>query len=541
MKWHEPRSVLSVLLLAVLTLACLLPFLGKAIHIDDPLFVWTAHHLQSHPLDFYGFTIDWGLAPAKMYEQMQNPPLAAYYLAAVGAIFGWNEAALHFGFLFPALAFIVGTFFVARRFCAQPFAAALAALAAPVFLLSATSLMCDTMMMALWVWAVYLWMDGLERKSPARLAGAALLIATCSLTKYFGACLIPLLLVYSWLRERRAGRWMIYVFLPILVLAGYQWLTYRLYGRGLLTAAAVYATNLRIAGGLGAKLIETLAFTGGCLLLPLAAAPLLWGRTGLAASLAGVAAIGLLVLALRKVGVAVVVGSGHVKWLLLAQLALFACGGAMVLVLAALDLVRHKTPDSVLLFLWIAGTFIFVGAVNWTVSGRNILPMLPAACFVLLRRLESRPQATLHLCWPLGLSLLVALLAAQGDWKFAQSARQAAFLVNQQLGAGSGPIYFEGHWGFQFYMEQLGARPLILNPLQLTPNELVVMPLNNTCWVDLPAAHIEPLSQVDVSASGWVSLMNNSTGAGYYSDDWGPAPFVFGPTAPEQYSIVRVK
>src|SRR5208282_5446625 len=111
---------------------------------------------------------------------------AAYYLAASGAVLGWSEEALHIGFLLPALGMIVGTYYLARGFCAHPFGAALATLAAPVFLLSSTSLMCDTMMMALWVWAVYFWREGMERKSAGRLALAALLIAACSLTKYFG-------------------------------------------------------------------------------------------------------------------------------------------------------------------------------------------------------------------------------------------------------------------------------------------------------------------------------------------------------------------
>jgi hypothetical protein len=530
-----------VLLLGAVTLACLLPFLGKPVHLDDPLFVWTAQHLQTHPLDFYGFTVDWGLAPAPMSGQMQNPPLAAYYLAVVGRLFGWSEEALHFGFLLPALAFIAGTFFLARRFCAQPLAAALAAVAAPVFLLSATSLMCDTMMMVLWVWSVHWWLEGLERKSAARLAAAAVLIAGCSLTKYFGACLIPLLLVYTVQRERRAGDWILFLFLPVLVLAGYQWLTDRLYGQGLLMAAAVYATHLRIEGGLGVKGLETLAFMGGCLLVPLAAAPLLWKSRGMVALLAGAVAVALLVLVMKKVGVTVVAGPLGVKWLLVLQLALFASGGFMILVLAALEVLRERTPEAVLLFLWIAGTFLFVAVVNWTVSGRNILPMLPAACFILIRRLERQSKDVRHIFWPLGISLVVALWAAQGDWQLANSAREAALLINRQWGSGPGPIFFEGHWGFQYYMEQLGAKPLVLEPLRLPPHAIVVMPVNNTCWVDLPANQVEPLAEVTVKAANWITLMNNSVGAGYYSDDWGPAPFVFGPAQPERYFIVKVK
>jgi hypothetical protein len=87
----------------------------------------------------------------------------------------------------------------------------------------------------------------------------------------------------------------------------------------------------------------------------------------------------------------------------------------------------------------------------------------------------------------------------------------------------------------------LGAKPLILQPMRLTPKEVIVMPMNNTCWVDLPAGRVAPLAEIKVPTAGWVSLMNPATGAGYYSDDWGPAPFVFGPSGPEEYDLFRVK
>src|SRR5580698_6153199 len=99
MKWHEPRATLAAWLLTAVTLACLLPFLGKAFHMDDPLFIWTARHIQSHPGDFYGFNVDWGFQQNSMTIAMLNPPLACYYLAMVGTVFGWSEEALHFGFL----------------------------------------------------------------------------------------------------------------------------------------------------------------------------------------------------------------------------------------------------------------------------------------------------------------------------------------------------------------------------------------------------------------------------------------------------------
>ena len=127
-----------------------------------------------------------------------------------------ERTALHFGFLFPAVALVLGTYFMARRFCSHPFAAALGTIATPVFLLSGASLMCDTMMAALWVWAVYFWMEGLEG-NPRWLPLAAMLIAACGLTKYFGMSLFPLLAAYSVLQQRRVGRWLLYFVWPVLI------------------------------------------------------------------------------------------------------------------------------------------------------------------------------------------------------------------------------------------------------------------------------------------------------------------------------------
>jgi hypothetical protein len=232
----------------------------------------------------------------------QNPPLAAYYLAGVGSLFGWSEVALHIGFLLPALALVLGMYCLGRNFCSQPLWAALATVAAPVFLLSSTSVMCDTMMMAFWVWSVFFWMEGFKTGNPAKLGVAALLIAACSLTKYFGISLIPLLLTYSLLEQRRIGRWLAYLCLPVLALAFYQWLTHRLYGRGLLLNAVAYATHLRVGGELPSKLLAGVAFAGGGLVMLLTAAPLLWDRKKLAAGVITAVMVGLFVSTMDKVG-----------------------------------------------------------------------------------------------------------------------------------------------------------------------------------------------------------------------------------------------
>jgi 4-amino-4-deoxy-L-arabinose transferase-like glycosyltransferase len=542
MHGKEPGAGLACWLLAAVTLACLLPFLGKAFHMDDPLFIWTARHIQSHPVDFYGFSVDWGFEQTPMTLAMQNPPLGAYYLAAVGAALGWSERALHFGYLGPALALVLGTYCMARRFCAHAFAAALATVTSPVFLLSSTSLMCDTMMAALWVWAVYFWMEGLEGENPWRLLLAATLIGACSLTKYFGVCLIPLLAVYSALQRGRAGRWLFYFLWPVLILAAYQWLSARLYGRGLLSDAVGLAVVKRTSTGFLSRIIETLAFSGGCFFIVLPALPLLWGRKGLIRGVLGAGVVGGLMVAMKKVGNFPIVEGGHVNWLFLLQMSLFVVGGALTLALAVADARRNRTPASILLLLWVAGVLVFVGAVNWTVSGRNILPMAPAAAVLIVRRLEFRQAGGLErLWWPLGLSLAVALMVAWADWRLAGLAREVARNLTSQLAPRFHDIAFEGHWGFQYYMEQLGVEPFTRNPLVLKPNQVIVVPLGNTSLFRLPDNLAGTNAEYNFTPAKWLCVQNSRAGAGYYSDGWGPIPFVFGPAPPETYLVVRVK
>ena len=97
------------------------------------------------------------------------------------------------------------------------------------------------------------------------LAVSGCLMAACALTKYFGICLIPLLLVHGALRKRAPGWWMAVLAIPVVVLVFYQWQTEAMYGRGLLLDAAGYAGQFRLSPGhdLFDKTLAGLAFTGG--------------------------------------------------------------------------------------------------------------------------------------------------------------------------------------------------------------------------------------------------------------------------------------
>ena len=95
---------------------------------------------------------------------MKNPPLTSYYLAAMSPLTRWGERGMHLIMLLPAVGVVLGTYRLARELGSQPVLAALATLLTPVFLISASTIMCDVAMLCGYVWAIFFWLRGLRRE-----------------------------------------------------------------------------------------------------------------------------------------------------------------------------------------------------------------------------------------------------------------------------------------------------------------------------------------------------------------------------------------
>ena len=118
------------MLLAVVT-GVLAWFADKAFTVDDPLFLWLGAHIQTDPLDFFGFSVNWNASQMPMHEMPQNPPLTGYFIALAASLLGWSEPALHAAFLLPAGVATAFTYGLARRFCNRPLEASLIGLLTP--------------------------------------------------------------------------------------------------------------------------------------------------------------------------------------------------------------------------------------------------------------------------------------------------------------------------------------------------------------------------------------------------------------------------
>ncbi len=531
--------------LLLITLAVLLPFIGKPFHIDDPLFLRAAAQIQQHPADFYGFTLNWLGTPLPMVKDFDNPPLTCYYLALAAALAGWSEPALHVAFLLPALAAAWGIFVLARRFSRRPLLAALAGVLTPVFLISATTLMCDVMCLAFWVWAVVVFEKGLEHNRWRWFLTAGLLAGLATLTKFTGLALVPLLGFYAFARQRKPGRWLLALLIPVLFAAGYEWITRRWYGQGMLLAAGTFASEDRSGaqGGLLEKVLIGLGFLGGCFLPVLFYLPVIWSRR--------LAAIGL---ALLVPGVAalfwqphfkpLLVQAGHLNAGMFLEVVLFLAVGILVLLLTVADFQRRRDADSLLLVLWVLGVVVFAVVLNWTINGRSLLPALPAVGILLARRLDLRgPESSpVRHGWLLGPVLLAAalsLMLARADAGLANTNRLAAEQLCAKYHTPGNTVWFEGHWGFQYYMEKQGGCAIDLNDPKKASGDILIIPANASNLYEPPMELVRLVATVDYLSDAHWATMNKAAGAGFYASVHGPLPFVLGRIEPDRFYIFQ--
>jgi 4-amino-4-deoxy-L-arabinose transferase-like glycosyltransferase len=555
-KIQPTRSQLpAYLLLAVALFACLLPFSGKAFNIDDTLFLYVARQITQHPLDPFGFKVNWFLDAVPMAYETKNPPFAAYYIAAAATIVGCSERALHLAFLLPALAVVLGTYRLAQRFTKSPLLAAAATLLTPAFLVSANSVMCDTMMVAFWLWAIIFWVEGLEPLKPGCLALSALLITLSALTKYFGAALILLLAAYSLIRLRRFGSWPWYLLAPVLVLTGYQHWTKAVYGVRMITSAAHLSTGMRQARQAStlAKTLVDLSFVGGCALPTLTFAPALWRRASILAVCFASGIAGFLISTGRiSLGATLWPFDFYQHWLLVGiQLTLFIAAGFSVMALAVTDASKRRDADSLLLLLWIFGTFIFTGFVNWMINVRSVLPLIPAAGILLARRIDTinaletlRPSSKRWRLATLTIALAatgaVSLWLTWADTEMANSGRTAANLIEQKTRNQPGTVWFMGHWGFQYYMESFDAHAVVVDDPPRRAGDFLAVAARDKLF-EMRPEFVASCEVIQIPMNLGITTAQRELGTGFHGADWGPLPFAIGPVPPERYTLIHLR
>lgn len=528
----------------------LLPFAGKAFHIDDPVYVWMARHIVEHPLDPYGISVFWTEATQPMYLANQNPPGIAYWLALVGSLFGFSETALHVSTALLSGFASLGTYVLAREFCDRPLTATLIGVLSPGFIVSASTVMTDVPMLTFYVWSLALWVVGVKRDRPWLLAGGATLMGVAFLFKYFGLTAIPLALVYSAFASPRSLRWAWLLVIPIGFGAGYIAWAIGKYDVNLLGFAAEFTQqpHWRSMRTPWLSFTTALAFSGGCAASIALLTPFVWPKRALPFVLAGAGVVVAMVFvpAIFR-GVALPDNPESSSYRL--QTGLWIAAGLHLFALTAGNLYTRRDAGAVLLACWIVGTFVFSAYVNYGINVRTLLPMLPALGILAVQRMGSVGAAALvprrWVAAPLCLAGALAMWVAAADWEYANASRAAAKEFSRNRDQFSENVYFLDHWGFQFYMQEAGARSMEsgLNRHNLSfyrpllPGDTFVIGHVHSAKIE-NAEGFRTLAEYEYPMRTGMSTMTG--GAGFYNHFLGMLPFTIGRPVPESFRFVLV-
>ncbi len=522
----------------VLCAALLLPFVTKPAHIDDPLFLWQARQILAHPLDPYGFAVNWNGYVHPLHEIALNPPLASYCLAGVEALFGRHEIAFHVVFLSFALLALLGTWMLARRWTEHPAIAAATLLACPAFLVSSTTLMCDVLMLACFVWALWWWVKGTDEKRTVFLLIGIALAVCATFSKYFGLSVVGLMCIYSALTVGFRWRWCATLALPVLALALYEtWASAR-YGHVLIFHAVASAHEAGSFGGgsVFVRLVAAVTFLGGSA----AGAALCMSAASGARRLAGFVGISVVVATGTwafggEFGRSVLQGPAHFG-VVVVQILIWLVAGTTLL-WSTRALWQRTSPVRVVLVAWIIGTLVFGVFVNWSIAGRTIVPLLPAVSIMAAIAFESGRVSRRALFVSLFSGMLLGVFVAVGDQDIARSERLAA---EDLVGAGrrSGrAVWFQGHWGFQYYAQLLGGRAMEAEGDLPVSGDTVIVPLRNTAAWGVPREACSSSREVVMPLNAWMTTMGSRTEAGFYAHLFGILPFGLDLGEPDEYWV----
>jgi 4-amino-4-deoxy-L-arabinose transferase-like glycosyltransferase len=532
--------------LGLATVLALIPFLTKPIHIDDPLFIWVAERIITNPWDFFGFDVNWYGHEASMAEVNKNPPLSSYFIAICATIFGWSEIALHIAFMLPAVSLILGTYKLAQIFGANPFGVSLSLLCCPVVVLSSTTLMVDIFMLSLWVWAIVFWINGIDNQSRKALLFSGILITLAALSKYIAISLIPLLLVYSLLVEKKFTKNSAMLIVPLFFISLFILFMYIQYGQNFLTNIFGFSVGFRIEDSVSVSdiFLVGMIFLGGGLLFPVFYIFHLFTKNKL---FWAIALLGLLVLGFYmagNIGVTEFKNSDGFRYELLLQSALFFLIGALCIYLLYCELKDQNRPLSWLLFLWITGVLFFALFLNWSINGRSILPVVPAISILLWRQLgavKKIPQKIpVKMLLPLFPAFIISIAITWADYRLASAVQEAAVYSARSFKSSGNALWLQGAWGFQYYMQRYGANRLVINESMLQRGDWLVIPTNNSNIFPVPQDRFKVVEIKEFETVSWASVLSRLAGAGFYTSMAGSLPYTIGQGHPEVYYILEV-
>jgi len=526
-----PKSALRAALPAIaLALFALAPFLTKAFTIDDTLFLLQARHLLVDPLHPTAFDGVFSMASERMSNVTASGPAMPYLLVPCLAL-GGAEWAAHLVQIFLLALGLVATAALSLRFGLRfetSRAATLLVATCPAVLGMAGTAMPDVPAMAFGVLGVeraVAWARDKRAHQAVTASFALALAALCRshLVLLLGvaalACVGEFLRPNAWARLRWMD-WFPLLACPVLIASALV-----LTSDPKSAATAIVGASHRfvhldaVPGNFIAYLAHWVVAIP--LALPWAALhprrifvrPVLYAATVLAWLYLRTTPIGMPFLAAAVAGL-----------------------GAAVIADLMDDARRRRDGVQLLMGVWILVPIVVVPYLH--LPSKYLLAAAPAAAIAVARAAGNvsrvRARAVCGLASAFGFTLGILILRADAD--LAGLGRKAAKELIPASGASEPAVWFDGHWGFYWYAERAGARPLSIEPPYPQAGDLVVAS-QLTGLGFLEEFPRRRLLGVVTEAGPGGRVMSRSAGAGFYSNDFGIWPWGWGREPADRYEL----
>jgi hypothetical protein len=501
--------------------ALLLPFLGKALNVDDPFFFRYAELIGARPLDPFRQAF-WHLGAETTLLHQPQPLGWSYIMATAMAALGRSEVALHL----PALAFgawglhtLAG---LARRVGVSAAAACWLYAGSSAFLVMGSSLGPYVAWAAFATAAMARVVRGTDEDRARDLCLAGVFAGACFLCSFGGSVLLALVPAYPLLRGRPRQA-LVAVAAAAVVMLGYE------AGSWASAGAPHFTTTLRrwsqplapatMARTLAAQILH-LGAQLPALGLPIAAVAVGVRHGTAVCALSLAAALGLGTLSGAWPWPAAVVFG----WPALSLLA--AAGGAAAGALLRRARGRISDEEALTAFL---GLWALVGTVANArylhVSAKYFLLPLPAAILLALRWLRDArggrvPWSRRLTAASVPATVALGLAVAWSDARWAATYRDA-FRRPGPLAAPGGATFVNAEWGLRHYAERAGLGVYRNQPLA-PGDRVLVSPLVPPSG-RIPGQVLTPAGTLSLEYGGPLALM--AGGAGFYSNAHGHYPF----------------
>ncbi len=512
-------------LLAALVLSGILPFLSRAVYIDEHQYLFVARSViekdwlfpQDTKWTFFG----------KAYENLGTQThlqVVEYYLAGIFKLAGRFDP-IEFRALFavfPLLA-VFSFYRIAQRFTSNPLPTACLFAVSPAFFVLSPTLMMDIPMLAFLLTGLCFYFDAIERRK--RLWPSSLCFILAVGAGY--VMLVPLACLFTWsaANRRPAREWIAIAVAPFVIAV---WLTVMKIHFGQLAAkemADYYTSHFSFSQ----LVLPMLSFMGGVSLVPWS-----WpafAETGSRRSIVFLSIPAAFALTITREWNSI---SDRLWFVLLAS-----SGIGLLILFVRKALSKGTQPRAMgygFLVLWFPAMLLFLLVFAEMIAARYILLALPPLFLVAFDRIRPRPTMA-----AVGATAILSLALSVADYRLVNSYPrwvQETIVPLQQQGF---RVWNGGESGMRYYLEQNGVQTLSSSDLRPRGGDLIV---RQTSFRYILSKELEPLLmnllRTDLTDTYILRTFSRDAGAGFHDSHFGLVPFTISRQPLDQVEIEEV-